>query len=66
MSIILEDLRPRRRLSATAPKIREVCLVGVASRRYRHLPLEEGPRTGDSGLSPSRRSTTGTPKSGTG
>jgi hypothetical protein len=66
MSITFEDVRPRRRPSTTAPAIREVCLVGVASRRYRHLTLHEGLGTEDSGLIQGRRSEDGPPKIGTG
>jgi hypothetical protein len=67
MSIILEDVRPRRQPSTSAPEIREVCLIGVTSRRYRHVALhQEGPGTEDSGLSQGRRPRSGPPKMGTG
>jgi hypothetical protein len=68
MSIILEAIRPHRQPSASAiaPAIREVCLVGVASRHYRHVALSEGLGTQDSGLGQDRRSENGPPKTGTG
>jgi hypothetical protein len=63
---IIDDLRTRRRPITFAPAIREVCLVGVASRHYRHVAIETGLRTQDSGLSQERRSDNGPPKTGTG
>ena len=46
MMTTLEATRPRRRTSAPPAPIREVCLTGDPSRRYRHARAE------DSGLGP--------------
>jgi hypothetical protein len=66
MPTILDEIRPHLRPSAIAPKIREVCLVGVAPRHYRHVALPEG--LGAQGSGPSRQhcSGSGVRKSGTG
>ncbi|WP_435011518.1 hypothetical protein P12x_002831 [Tundrisphaera lichenicola] len=39
MSITLDEIRPRK-IRAKSPTLREVCLVGTPSRRYRHIAPE--------------------------
>ena len=66
MPAILDEIRPHLRPSATGPRIREVCLVGVAPRHYRHVALPEGFGAQDSGLGQQHYSSPGVRKSGTG
>ncbi len=57
MLTIGEGVRARRRPAPETPAIREVCLIGTPSRRYRHLaslslPKDWGLGTQDWGLKP--------------